>query len=313
MNSPLVSVIIPAFNAGGFISETLDSVFAQAYRPMEVIVVDDGSDDKTSKIVKNYQPDKQDRLVYIYQKNSGPSAARNAGIRKSNGKYITFLDADDLWPKGKLQKQVELMEGNKEVVLLFGNVKRFSEERGIAESMFIRRQITKDFFGDKFYVKDAYRKLLTRNFIPTGTVIIRREYFQNGVIFDENLKLVEDWDLWLRIAMNDTMAYSTDVWELKRDHKKNVSHNNEAMQLAMIEVLKKHEQNFEPYLRKNSLNFKSHLCGGYFSLGVQYLESGQKQKAREAFLKSLHSGINIKSIFCLLSTFFHYSKSKESD
>ncbi len=312
MNNPLVSVIIPAYNADKFIAEALDSVFTQTYRPIEVIVIDDGSTDKTAEIVRNYQSDKHDSLVYIYQKNSGPSAARNAGIRKSNGKYITFLDADDLWTDGKLQKQIKLMETHRDVVLMFGDVRRFSESNGTADSMFVRKGITKEFFGDSFYVKDAYRKLLMRNYIPTGTVIIKRKYFQNEVIFDENLRCVEDWDLWLRIAMNGTIAYSTDVWEFKRDHEKNVSHSDEVMLLGGIEVLKKHIRDFKPYLRKNSINFRNYLCTGYRCLGFCYLDKGRKQKAREVFLKSFHDGLDIKSIFYLLSTFFHYSKSKES-
>lgn len=307
---PVVSAIIPAYNAEDFIAETLDSVFAQTYRPLEIIVVDDGSTDRTAEVVKNYlqRNDNETNLRYIYQQNSGPSGARNSGIKSSTGKYVAFLDADDLWPEDKLSKQAGLMELYPDVVLTFGDMRRFSKSKGIAESMFIRQKCTKEFFGDSFYVKDAYNKLLTRNFIPTGTVIIRKDFFQYSDLFDEYLRCVEDWDLWLRIAMHGTIAYSTDVWELKRDHENNVSNNIEVMKLSMLEVLKKHEKNFHSYIRKNNLNFKSHFCDGYYGLGLHYLEKGQKRNAREAFFKSLHYEINIKSIFYLLITFLYQNK-----
>lgn len=311
MDNPLVSIIIPAYNAEKFIAEALDSVCTQTYRPLEIIVIDDGSKDKTADVVKNYQEIntqtfKQCDLFYYYQENGGPSCARNTGIQKTRGKYITFLDADDLWPKEKLQKQVDLMETHKNVVLLFGDVKRFSEAKGSADSMFVRRGITRELFGDHFYVKNAYQKLLIRNYIPTGTVIIRREYFKNGELFDENLRCVEDWDLWLRIAMNNAIAYSTNVWEFKRDHKSNISNNVENMARAEIEVLKKHNKLFHSYLKNQSINFRHYLGDSYLNLGIHYLKHSQFRKARVAFLKSTYYKIRLKPLCYWLTTLVNY-------
>src|SRR3989338_5628145 len=120
MSNPLVSVIIPAYNVEKVIVDALDSVYAQTYRPIEVIVIDDGSTDRTPDIVTNYIASKTNltsetnrtdiKLIYVYQKNSGPSKARNAGIKTSKGEYIAFLDADDLWMQDKLEKQINLFE-----------------------------------------------------------------------------------------------------------------------------------------------------------------------------------------------------------
>lgn len=352
MSSSLVSVIIPAYNAEKYITEALDSVFDQSYKHIEVIVVDDNSQDRTAEVVKEYVKSTTDsrdnlmnnlieqtgcthnlekpqgccdktvqkyqlnetrKLIYIHQVNGGPSNARNTGIQSATGKYIAFLDADDLWPEDKLRKQTELLEVYQDVVLIFGDVRRFSKSKGIAESMFKRQKCTKEFFGDFFYVKDAYRKLLIRNFIPTGTVMIRKKYFQQGLFFDESLKHVEDLELWLRVAMNNAIAYSTDIWEFKRDHDKNVSNNSETMIKALIRVINKHDEYFQPFLKENKINLKEYISDSYLVLGFYYLNSGHRQEAKKAFLKSFYNKIRMKSIFYFFMTFFSYQRPKRID
>ena len=97
MSSPLVSVIIPVYNGQAYLRPTLKSVFAQDYRPLEVIAVDDGSIDRSAEIIRSFP-----EVVYLYQDNRGHAAARNAGISAANGEFLAFLDADDLWPPDKL-------------------------------------------------------------------------------------------------------------------------------------------------------------------------------------------------------------------
>ena len=109
MDKELVSVIIPAFNAGADIRQTLNSVLAQTYQAIEVIVVDDGSSDATAAIVEEFVT-RDARIQLVRQSNAGVGAARNAAIRKARGKYIATLDADDLWFPEKLEKQVACME-----------------------------------------------------------------------------------------------------------------------------------------------------------------------------------------------------------
>src|SRR6266508_897311 len=104
MTNSLVSVVIPNYNCGRFLEETLESVFAQAYPAVEVIVVDDGSTDDSLQVLEKYAG----RVNVIRQANQGVSAARNAGIRASHGELVALLDADDLWHPDKLAKQVAL-------------------------------------------------------------------------------------------------------------------------------------------------------------------------------------------------------------
>ena len=101
---PLVSVVIPTFNCAKYILSALDSVLAQTYRPIEVIVVDDGSTDGTTDIIRNYTD-----VRYYYQFNQGVSVARNVGIEAAHGEFIAFLDADDCWKNNKLKVQINFM------------------------------------------------------------------------------------------------------------------------------------------------------------------------------------------------------------
>ena len=118
MNCPLVSVIIPTYNGSRFIRETIQSVLDQTYNNLEIMVVDDGSTDDTSLIVKSIT---DQRITYIQQKNAGVSPARNHGITVSKGDYIAFLDHDDVWLPCKLEKQLSLFEQNPKVALIYSD------------------------------------------------------------------------------------------------------------------------------------------------------------------------------------------------
>ena len=123
MAKPLVSVIIPAYNSADFIDEALKSVFDQTYKDLEIIVVDDGSTDDTRAVLEKYG----DRVNYHYQDNNGPASARNRGIKLARGKYIAFLDADDLWLPTKLEKQVALFKNRENLGFVTTGVCSFDE------------------------------------------------------------------------------------------------------------------------------------------------------------------------------------------
>lgn len=112
MNSSLVSIIMPTYNCAKFIEESIESVLSQTYKNWELIIVDDCSNDNTEDIVKRYC-ETDDRIKYLkLDVNSGAAIARNKGIEQARGKYIAFLDSDDLWMDGKLEKQISFMEEN---------------------------------------------------------------------------------------------------------------------------------------------------------------------------------------------------------
>ena len=120
-NLPLISCIVPVFNGERYLRETLESIFTQTYRPLEVIVADDGSTDGTAESVARYG----DRIEYLKQENAGASAARNLGLEAARGEFIAFLDADDLWHAEKLQRQMACFQASADLELCITYVQNF--------------------------------------------------------------------------------------------------------------------------------------------------------------------------------------------
>ncbi len=180
-----VSVIIPTFNRRDFLKEALESLFSQTYRDFEIIVVDDGSTDGTGEMIeKEYR-----NIKYIYQENRGPSAARNRGIKEAAGEYITFLDSDDLWLKNKLEEEINFLEENPKFKICY------------TDEIWIRN-------GKRVNPKKKHNKYsgwIFKNTLPLciispSSVIIHRSLFSDVGLFDEELFVCEDYDLWLRIS-----------------------------------------------------------------------------------------------------------------
>ncbi|MFE7914333.1 glycosyltransferase family 2 protein, partial [Bacillus mobilis] len=125
----LVSVIVPLYNAEKYIAETMESILNQTYKNIEIVIVDDGSKDQSSSIVKNFKKKYPEQIQYILQENQGVSVARNTGIENANGEYISFLDSDDLWHSTKIEKQIESMHKNNMKACYCGFM-NFYEETG---------------------------------------------------------------------------------------------------------------------------------------------------------------------------------------
>ncbi|NJL79247.1 MAG: glycosyltransferase [Richelia sp. RM2_1_2] len=182
-----ISVIIPAYNAQNTILETINSVLQQTFCDLELIVINDGSTDKTLEILETV---KDARLkVYSYA-NGGLPTARNRGIDLAKGKFISFIDADDLWTPDKLELQLKALQQN----LTAGVAYSWTICMGNNGNSF-HPGVAENFQGN------VYSNLLIGNFIASGSnVLIRREAIESVGYFDENLKSCEDWDYWLRLA-----------------------------------------------------------------------------------------------------------------
>ena len=182
------SVIIPCYNVEESIFPTLKSLSDQTFNNFETIFINDGSTDKTKKIITDFHLDGQKRV--INQVNKGLGAARNSGIKISEGKYIALLDADDIWLKNKLQKMYEyILENDSEIYC--HNEYLVNEENII---------IKKNFYGPYSNFEDLFFK---NTCLSPSAVILKRNVFDNVGFFTENLKLhgVEDYDFWLRSAL----------------------------------------------------------------------------------------------------------------
>jgi len=194
-NFPLVSVIIPAFNSETYIEETVNSALCQTYQNIELIIVDDGSTDRTLEIVKQISL-KDNRVNYFSIPPSGrPSVPRNFGIRKANGEFIAFLDSDDLWHKRKIELQLKIILAAApssafiySMSITFGDVNPFSRKYELLPL--------------PFRAAKNFNDLLTiGNTIPLSSVIVRKDKLLQEKGFDEDPMLqIEDYDLWLRLA-----------------------------------------------------------------------------------------------------------------
>ena len=183
---PLVSVVIPFYNGVGWLLEAVDSVLAQTYHRFELILVDDGSTESV-ELLKKYQ---DPRIIYIHQKNQGGAVARNTGIEHAKGKYIAFLDADDLFSPNKLEVHVKYMEQHPEVNLSYTSYQRITET-----GEFISFQDS----GSRVY-RD-YIDLILGNQIATPTVMIQRCFIEEHAIrFEEGIHTGEDSLFWIAVA-----------------------------------------------------------------------------------------------------------------
>lgn len=185
---PLVSVVMPAYNAAPWIAETLESVLTQTFQDFEVIVVDDGSTDDTAAVVARFA-----RVRCIRKPNGGPASARNVGIRAAQGEYVAFLDSDDLWLPDKLRLQIDLLQESG-LAWAYSDAYAFDEET--RRTLFIFSRVRRQYSGD------VLEQLFLADFIPMPTPIVRRKVFDQVGYFDESdaLHYAEDWDMWLRIA-----------------------------------------------------------------------------------------------------------------
>ncbi len=219
----MISVVIPAYNAQDSISNAIQSILDQTRVVHEIIVVNDGSTDSTEEVVKQYQTDNGVDIKLINQANAGPSVARNHGVQLAIGKWIAFLDADDIWEKDKIEKQMILLESHPEYALS-GTLVEFSKVN-----------------KTRPFEKIRFSELLVKNRVFTSTVVIDREVLLRVGGFREDMKYSEDYNLWLKVTkknlvmvLNDRLVQygggkgvlseiglSSNMWEMQKGELKN--------------------------------------------------------------------------------------------
>lgn len=192
-DTPLVSVIIPVYNREDVIGRALDSVLNQSYRNLEIIVIDDGSSDQTVHRCRSYG----ERIRLITQKNAGPAAARNNGIRHAAGPFIAFLDSDDEWYPDKIEKQLRFAaEENLGMVITDSEIQTPGENRTTYQKSLFSDLLT----ASPKQVIELFELLVMQNFIHLSTVFISKAAVIEAGLFDETMRVAEDTDLWLRVS-----------------------------------------------------------------------------------------------------------------
>lgn len=221
---PKVSVIIPAYNAQKYIGETLASVLAQSFGSLEIIVVDDGSTDQTAQVVRGFGS----RVHYCRQDNSGGCAVpRNTGIRHCSGKYLCFIDADDIMAPDRIANQVEFLERHPEIGLVFSDYRNFTEEGPSPVSHFetcprLRLLLR----GGKEMILDKTCEILAQeNFGIAGSFLMRKELLSDVPGFEPTLKACEDFHFYYRLARYTPVGILNTIGLMRRMHGNNMSSN----------------------------------------------------------------------------------------
>ena len=217
----IVSVIIPTYNGAEFIEETIESVLTQTLPDIEIIVVNDGSTDDTTKLLEPFQP----RIKVLSNPgNLGIPASRNVGIHAASGKYIGFLDHDDLWKPEKAARQVELFERHPEIGFCFTDYDFFGEpfpfKTGFEENGDKIRSLAAEEVGPKVFKLngDSLFVEMVNGKLPcwTSTVMMRRSCLDQVGPFDEELMINDDTQMWLRFTKKFPMAYLDEPWARQR-------------------------------------------------------------------------------------------------
>lgn len=223
---PLVSVVLTAYQQPGYLNEALRSMAGQTYRNIEIIVADDASGEE---FTKQYELSEGARLLVHRERRGFAAITRNTGIAEARGKYVALLDQDDLFLPEKIARQVEVLEGRPEAVMTFCHY-RHIDENGV-----VRRKQRRAFVVGR----DPVRQMLRRNMVMCPSqVMMRRESLVGVGMFDERIRMVSDWDMWLRQAAEGVIVTEAAVGVLHRQHEGQWSRERMAMckgSLAMME------------------------------------------------------------------------------
>ncbi len=212
----LVSVIIPVFNAASFLPQAVASIERQGNHAIEIIVVDDGSTDSSREVARSLPSVSQ----YFYQENKGPSAARNVGLQHARGEFVAFLDADDLWPAGKLDRQLGRLRAEPKLDVILGRIQYISLPG--AENLEMKFENTED-------------RTLTH--VHLGSGVYRAQVFERVGLFEESLRYSEDVDWFMRAREEDiSMVILGDITLFYQLHPGNMTRgmNSERSNLATV-------------------------------------------------------------------------------
>ncbi len=267
---PKVSVIIPTYNRLSMLKEAVDSVLAQNFEDMELIVVDDGSTDGTVEEMKRYGG----RVKFFqYSESRGVSAARNRGILRARGKYIAFLDSDDLWVKGKLKIQVAFLDDNPHYPVCY------------TDEIWIRKgKRVNPMLKHAKYSGWIFEKCLPLCIISPSSVMMRRKLFSRVGLFDEALAVCEDYDFWLRVSARFPIFFINRKLIVKRgghpDQLSQRSWGNDRCRVMALEKLlsepfigsEEREMILGEMKKKCSILYKGFLKRGNEMEGMRYQE-----------------------------------------
>lgn len=308
INNPKVSVIIPTYNSSKFVEEAINSIILQSYKNIEIIVIDDGSTDNTKDVLNKYINDST--ITYCYQKNGGPGAARNRGIKESIGDFVCFLDSDDVYLPDSILDRAQVLKNYPEVGLCFSDYFLQTKQH---QTKIIphNRQYSKFNEAIEFSTKErniyifpkkSYNLVVPSCYLHTSSCMLRKSVLDIVGLFRTDIFCAEDNDLWLRISMHCKIAFIDKVGSIYKTHRSSLYIPSERYLKDLIVFL-------EDIIRKYSFDnetcrlLKKKLYNAYFSLGYYYFDKALFRKSRIYFLKSMKNKNKLLkgTAYCLMS------------
>ena len=302
-----ISVVIPVFNAGDFINETLDSIISQDFNDYEILLIDDCSTDDSKQKISRYL---SDNIHYFCQEKNtgGPSTPRNTGIKQSSGKYILLFDSDDLMLPGKLTKTYQILEANKNIGLLCTNFQSIDPQSKIIKPDFLKeyqsfRPTLQSLDNNSYKLNSshAYSALLKANFIGTSSVAIPKKVLDDVGGFSETLTNADDVDMWLRVTRRFDILYLDQILHQYRIQPNSISfRGGKKNSFNRIHVLEKQLELHQS--KKNIKSIHYRMAIHYSEAGVNDLKNGRRNDSRVYFAKSLRYHIKTSTIKYLLAS-----------
>lgn len=280
-----ISVVIPAYNSAEFIADAVHSILKQTRPITEITIVDDGSTDNTQQIVEALPGP----ITYIKQPNQGPSAARNTGIKAANSEWIAFLDADDQWTPDKIDKQLKLLRKIPELVLIAGDMAEIDKSgQLITESVLDKHHLLNKFqaIQDRA-IPNALAELVTKNFIPTGTVLVNKSALIEAGLFNQTIRFGEDLELWAKIAAKHPISCIPEILMLRRQHGNNATQLTAPLLSDLAKVMTSIRNYAAKELSLQNIDPNRLVANAYADLGYWHFSEYDLITARQAFSASL--------------------------
>lgn len=237
-SKPLVSVIIPAYNHESYIKSCIESVLNQNYSNIELIIFNDGSTDKTDDVIRSVLVNKGGNIKYISKENEGLCKTLNKGLEIAHGTYIAFIASDDLWLPDRINKQVDFLENNKNLGMVFSDAYFIYGQDKSKDKYTGYKPIIRKCYLNSVPNTNIYEMLLRENIIPAVSALIRRDCYEKVGQYDISLKF-EDYDMWLRISKEYPIGFIDEPLVYYRLHDSNISKNMKVMFIGSIQALKK--------------------------------------------------------------------------